>query len=95
MQTYKAVGAMVEVTDLDPAISITVPHRANGVMLQATGASVRYTLDGSTPDADTGFKLVSGNDPTILPLRAGQVIKLFEETSSSILDYQFVRLDNR
>jgi hypothetical protein len=93
--TYKPVGAHVEVGDLDPAVAVTVPSRANAIMMQAIGDEVIVRLDGTAADIDTGFQLGIAAAPTILPVRAGSVLSFFEASAGSILQYQFLRSDNR
>ena len=89
MSGFRPVGAHVNDASIASADELTVPDGATKLLIQASGADVRYTLDGTTPTAAIGFTLVAGLGPVIILLEDGVVVTLIEETTDAILDYQF------
>lgn len=86
------VGAHAEVTDLDPAVTLTIPPRANAIKVQAFAQTIRYAHGGTTPDVNTGFALTVAAGAQMLRGKAGSVYKFFEETAGAILQHQFFRI---
>lgn len=76
---------------------ITIPATANGVLLQARGAAIRYTLDGTTSPAagspGTGFELTPAMGVIRIPLAPGSVINVIQEASGASVQYQFLRVN--
>jgi hypothetical protein len=44
---------------------LTVPAGCNQAVVQADGANVRFTLDGTTPTTALGFRIVNGTTITL------------------------------
>ena len=86
---FRPVGSHTNDTDISAADTLTVPAGATMLLIQSSVADCRYTLDGTTPTAAVGFTLVAGADPTLILLDDGVTVKIIEEGSSALLDYQF------
>ena len=86
---FRPVGSHTNDTDISAVDTLTVPAGATMLLIQASVADCRYTLDGTTPTAAVGFTLVAGADPTLILLDDGVTVKVIEEGSCAILDYQF------
>jgi len=71
------------ITDLDPAVGLTVPAGANQALIQCTGQAVRYFDDGTTPTASTGIQLAIGEK--LWYTGDLSAITFFEEGTASIL----------
>lgn len=75
-----AIGATV--------VDVTISGR---VMLQADGADIRFTLDGTAPVAGTnGFVLVSGAPPLLLEFLSWGVLKAIADYGSPKLQIQLL-----
>jgi len=68
----------------------TVPSdNAVLALVQAVTENIRYTLDGTDPEAAVGFVITAGRDPILLPLSSNTTLKFIRETDGSILQLQF------
>lgn len=85
-------GSHTKNTALSSSFTLTPPGNANAILIQATVQNVRYTLDGTTPTATTGFILRAYDDPRIIDISAGMTVKIIEETSGAIVNYQWGRI---
>ena len=85
----RVLGAHVNDADISAAAVLTPASGATMLLIQASGADVRFTLDGTTPTAAVGFTLVAGLGPTIILIEDGMTITMIEETTDAILDYQW------
>ncbi len=86
---FRPIGSHTNDADISAADVLTVPDGASKLMIQASGADVRMTLDGTTPTAVLGFTLVAGLGPVIVLLEDGVIVTVIEEGTDAILDYQF------
>jgi hypothetical protein len=86
---FKPIGAHVNDTDISSADALSPASGATKLMIQASDADVRFTLDGTTPTAAVGFTLVAGLGPVIILLEAGVTVTVIEEGTGAILDYQW------
>lgn len=86
---FNPIGAHAEDTTVSSVTTLTPPTGATKLLIQALTQNVRFVLDESTPDANTGFQLKAGDPPMLIPLVAGQDIKVIEETASAVIQYQF------
>lgn len=87
------VGSHGTLSSLSSAASVTKPANSemtNGLLVQAFGNNVRYTIDGTTPTASLGFVIFAGNEPILINVQKEDNIKFIEETASATLQYQFV-----
>lgn len=87
------VGAHTHLTGagtLDAGQTLAAPAGARSILLQALTQNVRYTLDGSAPGANNGFRLTAGNDPVVLPIGATETLKVISETAGAVLEYQWL-----
>lgn len=53
------------ITDLDPAVGLTVPKGAYQAVIRATTATVRWRDDGTLPTGTVGFQLLTTEDPLV------------------------------
>lgn len=83
------VGAHTVNSSLSSAVTLTAPAGANALLIQALVQNVRFTLDGTTPTASIGFQMPAGNPAVIIDLSATTVVKVIQETSGAIIQYQF------
>jgi hypothetical protein len=88
---FYPVGAHTKDTAVNTVKTLTPPSGANCLLLQTTTKDVRYTLDGSVPDATTGF-LLSAGEPILLMVNPGETVKVpkvIEVAASAVLQYQW------
>lgn len=74
------------------ATTLTPPAGSNAtkIMLQALTQNVRYTLDGTVPEAAKGFQLKAGDPPIIIPYYDGKTtLKVIEEAATADLQEQW------
>ena len=86
---FNPVGAHNDGLAISSATTITIPDGATKIMIQALGQNVRFTLDGTAPEAAKGFQLKAGDPVMVLPLGAGTVLKVIQEAATADLQYQF------
>lgn len=86
------VGVHTYSTAVDAGVvTVTIPSGASGILIQCTGANVRFTLDGTDPVfANTGFLLETADDVVRIDLYPGARIKMLGTTSSAV-NYQFYK----
>ena len=85
----RPLGSHVNDTDISAADALTPASGATMLLIQASDADVRFTLDGTTPTAAVGFTLVAGLGPTLILLEDGMTVTVIEEGTGAILDYQW------
>jgi len=92
MQVYEApfvaVGAHTKNAALSSTVTLTAPAGVNALKIQVETKAVRYRLDGTAPDATTGFSISAGTS-IIIPISPGGVIKIIEEDVSATVQYQW------
>jgi len=86
---FEPVGSHVAGPTISSATTLTVPAGATKIMIQAITKNVRFTLDGTAPEAAKGFQLFAGDPPLVIPLGSGTVLKVIEEAATADLQYQF------
>lgn len=86
---YGVVGSHTANSSLSSAVTLTRPAGAQRIMIQAFTQNVRFTLDGTTPTASTGFRLDVGTY-LVIPF-TGTAIKIIEETASASVQYQWMK----
>jgi hypothetical protein len=86
---FSPKGSHTESSALSSATTIVNPGDCDAVIVQAFVQNIRYTLDGSAPDLDTGFQLKAGDPPLSIPCRYCTV-KVIEEAATAKLQYQKV-----
>ena len=88
-QIFEPVEAHQVITSLAAAHTLTAPPDASVLLVQAFGQAVRFTLDGTTPTATTGFQLAAGDAPLLLPISPCSRVRLIEEAAGATLQYQW------
>ncbi|MBI1296672.1 hypothetical protein GC175_17085 [bacterium] len=86
---FTPVGTHQTDDTVSAATTLTPPNGANSVLLQALNQNVRYTLNGTTPTATTGFRLTAGRDPVIVPMTEQTMLRVIEEVAGAVLQYQW------
>ena len=87
--SFEPVGAHSDGATISSATTLTAPDGATKIMMQALTQNVRFTLDGTAPEAAKGFQLKAGDPPLVIPLGNGTVIKVIQETATADLQYQW------
>jgi hypothetical protein len=86
------VGHTTLALDATNVQSLAMQTNAAGLLAQAVGGNVRFTLDGKAPTASTGFQLIAGMLPVLIPLASDGALKVIGEAASGItLEYEWVR----
>jgi hypothetical protein len=88
---FCVAGAHFKLSDLSAVTPVTPPagKQATMLLMQTFTQNVRYTLDGSDPDANTGFQLKAGDPPVVIPVGAAGRMKVIEETAGAELQGQW------
>jgi hypothetical protein len=86
-ENYSPIGAHVSNDDLSSVVTLTRPDGAGKLIAQAIGASIAFTLDGSTPSAIHGFQLDAGSGPMAI---VADTIKLVQVSAGAKLQRQWV-----
>jgi hypothetical protein len=86
-QQLTGIGSSVALSTL------TVPADATHVWLQASGATVRFRIDGTAPTASVGFRLINGGAPTVMPIDPsdGTNWKFIQEAATGVVDVMFLK----
>ena len=87
---FDPIGSHTDGTAISSAATLTPADGATKLLIQALDQNVRFTLDGTTPTASTGFQLVAG-DPPVMIWVAGATVKVIEEAATADLQYQWGR----
>jgi hypothetical protein len=76
-------------TDISSATVLTPPTGATKVLMQAVTQNIRYTLDGTTPTATTGFQLVASDPPLLINIESEMTLTVIEETATADIQLQW------
>lgn len=87
IQALSPKGSHTVDATISSATAIAVAG-ADAVLIQATGQNIRFTLDGTTPEAAVGFVLYAGGDPVLVDLSQGITLTVIEESATATLHYQ-------
>lgn len=90
---FKPVGNHTTNSSLSSSTALTNPGTGDAIVLQALTQNIRMRLDDGTPTASAGFQLKAGDPAVIVPVSASTSIKVIEETSGAVLQYQWIRYD--
>jgi hypothetical protein len=88
-QNFRPIGAHTKNAALSSVVTLTKKSNATKLLIQALSKNVSFTLDGSTPDATTGFQLVAGAAPTLIDVSGVAVVKVIEIAASATIQYQW------
>lgn len=85
-----------QVISLGSAVALTVPSGADLAVIQAEGQNVRFFLDGSSPTATTGGRIIKDSQvPTqIRGVDGLKVAKFIEEAASAKLNILYYGPEN-
>lgn len=86
--TYNAIGAHTEDASVSTATPLAPPTGANILIIQPITQNIRYTLDGTTPTASVGFRILA-NTVTFISVGSGMTVNVIEETASASIQYQW------
>jgi len=86
---FVPLGAHVDGTDISSAVSITIPDDATKLLIQSRTKALSFTLDGTSPTSQKGFKLSADDPPLIIPLSNTTSVKVIEEEATADIQYQF------
>ena len=86
---FVPLGAHEDGTDYSSAVVATLPAGASKMMIQTVSQNIRVTLDGTTPDATTGFQITASRDPIIFPLSKNTTVTIIEEAATADVQIQF------
>lgn len=86
---FSPVGAHSDGATISSATVLTAPTGATKILVQALTQNVRFTLDGTTPTATTGFQIRASDPPMLIPLGTGTVLTVIEEAATADLQYQW------
>lgn len=89
VKPFAPIGSHTTDAALSSAKVLAPPAGSNLVLIQCTGANVRYTLDGTTPTAGTGFVLTADTDPLLIPIGPTTTLTIIEESASATAQFQF------
>lgn len=87
--SFDPVGAHSDGAVISSATTLTVPAGATKIMIQALVQNVRFTLDGTAPEAAKGFQLAAGDPPVVIPMGNATVLKVIQEAATADLQYQW------
>lgn len=88
---FVPLGDHVSDSSLSSAETLTAQSGATALLIQALTQNVRFTLDGTTPTATVGFQLKAGDPPVLIPISYDTAVKVIEEASGAVLQYQWGR----
>ena len=87
-ENYAPIGSHSSGVDISSAVTLTKPDGAAAILIQAVTKGIRFTLDGTTPEAAKGFQLEAGE---LIKLAVpGASIKVIQEEATASLQYQWV-----
>lgn len=79
---FLSYGKADATSSVKTASEFTVPVDSALVVIQASGAEIRYTCDGSTPSATNGIRLLTTKQPRVLLCQDFQLIKFIRGTGT-------------
>jgi hypothetical protein len=82
-------GSHSDGTDISSAVAITIPNDATKILIQSRTKALSFTLDGTTPTSQKGFKLAADDPPLLIPLSNATSLKVIEEEATADMQYQF------
>lgn len=85
---FAVSGSHTKNATLSSAVTLTKPSGATNLWIQALDQNIRFRLDGTAPDATTGFQLAAG-DFLVIPV-PGTTVKVIEETATATIQYQWL-----
>lgn len=86
---FNPIGAHVDGATISSATTLTPATGATKIMIQALTQNIRFTLDGTAPEAAKGFQLKAGDPALIIPLGNSTTIKVIQETATADIQYQW------
>lgn len=90
MPILRPVGSHTTNGSVSAAVTLTRPAGASFVRIETTTQAIRYTTDGTTPTAATGF-LIAVGVPTDIYVGSGNTLKVIQAASAASIQYQWFR----
>lgn len=78
-----------QITDLDPAVGLTIPDGTSFAVIQCEGAGVRWRDDGTSPTAAVGMILNVGEELIYDVGQGLDRLEFFELSTASILNVSY------
>jgi hypothetical protein len=90
--TFIPSGTVLSTGVLTSAVAITIPKRANGVLLSAEVGNVRYAFYNQVPTNSVGLLLTPAQGTIRLDMPEGTKFSVIEAVNlaNAIVQYQFV-----
>jgi hypothetical protein len=73
----KDAGHLTKIFAADERLRPPIPKHVYEIRMQAVDQNINYTLDGTWPTNASGFVLVAGNDPIVIPYIHGRTVLSF------------------
>jgi hypothetical protein len=86
---FNPIGAHSSGTTISAATTLTPAEGATKLLIQALTKNVRFTLDGTAPEAAKGFQIAADDAPFIIPIGEDTVVKVIQEAATASLQYQW------
>lgn len=86
---FNPLGSHSDGLAISSAVALTPASGATMLLIQAIGQNVRLTLDGTTPTATKGFRIVADDAPIIVPIGEDTTVTVIQEAATADLQYQF------
>ncbi len=86
---FNPLGSHYDGTTISSATTLTPATGATKIMIQALTQNVRFTLDGTAPEAAKGFQLKAGDGAVVIPLGNSTVLKVIQEAATADIQYQW------
>ncbi len=93
IDSFLAVGNVINTGTLTAATTVTIPARAQGIILTVEGANCRMTYNNQLPSGSVGLLLTSGSIHRF-QLPQNTKVSFIEQVaaSGSSISYQFISL---
>lgn len=87
------VGAHVTNTSVSSVVNVTStkPAGAQKVLIQTISQPIRYTLDGTNPTTNSGFRLIPEDGEKLIPISGETVLKVIQESVAATIEYQWFK----
>lgn len=70
-------------------VTLAKPAGAKELLIQCTSGTARFTFGTVTPGTATGFQLLAGQPPLVVPVAFGTAVKVCPESGTATIAYQW------